>query len=207
MDVTTAVKRIMRQFGDEYGVVITEDDCYGWIYEAESDIIRNTGCNDIKITVSSSSFPSDVPTSVNIKRISVSNRALQYISIAEIDLLGLSVTAVGGPEYWYKEKTKVCLWPVGSTAVNVEIHYNKVPAIMTGATSVNIFTVPDVYHDDVIKYCIARAHNKNNNLQAEQVHMALYDKGLPTRRDEAQSADVILYKGGDPMDFEEVALN
>ena len=72
VDVVTALRRIKRQFGDEYDVVIIDDDIYGWIYEAESDIIRNTGCNDTKLTVSSTSFPSDVPASVNIKRISIS---------------------------------------------------------------------------------------------------------------------------------------
>ena len=205
MDVTTAVLRIKRQFGDEYDVVITDDDIYGWIYEAESDIIRSTGCNDTKLTVSSSSFPSDVPASVNIKRISIDNRALQYITVAEIDLLGLSIVSIGGPQYWYKEKTKVCLWPVAETAVNVEINYNKVPSVMSGLPSANIFTVPDVYHDDVIKYCIGRAHNKNNNLQAEQAQMTLYDRNLSTRRDEAQNADTVIYKGADPMDFEEVS--
>jgi len=205
VDVVTALRRIKRQFGDEYDVIITDDDIYGWIYEAESDIIRNTGCNDTKLTVSSTSFPSNVPAAVNIKRISISGKALQYISVAEIDLLGLSVVSTGGPGYWYKEKSEVCLWPVAETAVNVEIHYNKVPNAMSGDPVVNVFTVPDVYHDDVIKYCIGRAHNKNNNLQAEQVQMALYDKSLPNRRDEAQSVDLILYKGADPMDFEEVS--
>jgi len=205
VDVTTAVLRIKRQFGDEYDVVITDNDIYGWIYEAESDIIRSTGCNDTKLTVSSSSFPSDVPASVNIKRIAIDNKALQYITVAEIDLLALSIVATGGPQYWYKEKTKVCLWPVSETAVNVEINYNKVPAAMSGLPSVNTFTVPDVYHDDVIKYCIGRAHNKNNNLQAEQAQMTLYDRNLSTRRDEAQNADTVIYKGADPMDFEEVS--
>jgi len=205
VNVETAVMRIKRQVGDEYDVVFNDDDVYGWIYEAESDIIRNTGCNDTKLTVSSTSFPADVPASVNIKRISINSKALQYISAAEIDLLGLSIAATGGPAYWYKEKTEIRLWPVATTAVDVEIHYNKVPEIMTDIPSSNTFTVPAVYHDDVIKYCIARAHNKNNNLQAEGAQMALYDKNLSSRRDEAQSIDGIIYKGADPMDFEEVS--
>lgn len=205
MDVPTALRRIKRQFGDEYGIVIENDDIYGWIYDAESDIIRQTGCNDTKINVAANLFPSNVPTSVNIKRIAIAGKALQYITKGELDLLGLSTAAEGGPGYWYKEKTSVVLWPntVGDTTV-VEITYNKTPTMMADPEASNTFTVPEVYHDDVLKYCIGRAHNKNNNLQGEQAQMQLYDRNLNMRRDEAQSIDATLYKLPDPMDFEEV---
>jgi len=203
MDVPTALRRIKRQFGDEYNVVITNDDIYGWIHDSELDIIRTTGCNDISITVTASSFPSNVPASVNIKRISIDGKALTYIARDELDLLGLSTAAVGGPKYWYKERTSVVLWPTtAGDTTQVIITYNKTPSMMVDPEGTNTFTVPEVYHDDVVKYCIGRAHNKNNNLQAEKMQMDLYDRNLNIRRDEAQNADVTTYKIGDPMDFE-----
>lgn len=203
VDVPTALRRIKRQFGDEYGVVITNDDIYGWIHDAELDIIRTTSCNDTTISVSSSTFPVDVPTSVNIKRLSVAGKALAFITVDEIDMLSLNTQSTGGIQYWYKtEGTKLNLWPVPDTASSIDIQYNKTPGMMVDPDTGNTFTVPEVYHDDVLKYCIARAHNKNNNLQAEQAQMQLYDRNLNIRRDESQSVDLTLYKGGDPMDFE-----
>lgn len=203
MLVSTALTRIKRQFGDEYGVVITDTDIYGWIYSAELDIIRNTGCNDNNIDVSSASYPFVAPAAVNIKRISINGKALKLTSVAEIDLLGLSTEIDGYPQYWYKKTNEIFIWPHSDTVVTTNIHYNKTPSIMTGLPADNDFTVPDVFQDDVIKYCIGRAHNKNNNLQAEGVQMALYDQALNTRRDESQSADTVLYKSADPFDYEE----
>lgn len=209
MDVTTAVKRIKRQFGDEFDVVINDDDIYGWIYDAESDIIRTTGCNDTTISVPSTSFPTDVPATVNIKRLTLNGKALQYVTVEELDLLNVSLSDKSTPQYWYKAKfsiegAKVCLYPLATDTVNVNISYNKVPTIMSGATSANTFTVPDIYHEDIVKYCIGRAHNKNNNLQAEAAQMQIYDRNLNIRRDEAQTGDTVLYKAGDPMDFDGV---
>jgi len=203
MDVTTALLRVQRQFGDEYAVIFNDDDFYGWVYEAEVDIIRTTGSNSVTITVAQSAFPSDVPDSVNIQRVSINGTALTHISKEELDLIGLSDTIAGGPQYWYRFNRRVNLWPQDvSSSQQIQITYNKVPTLMTGLTSANTFTVPAVYHDDLVKYCIARAHNKNHDMQAEKATMDLYDRNISMRRDEAQSIDGPIYKINDPMDYD-----
>jgi len=202
MDVTTALLRVQRQFGDEYEVIFNDDDFYGWVYEAEVDIIRTTGSNSITISVATSAFPSTVPDSVNIQRVTVNGKSLQRTTHEEMDLIGLSDVSDGTPAYWYKHQGKVYLYPQDLTSSQqVQITYNKVPVIMSGLTSANTFTVPTVYHDDVVKYCIARAHNKNHDMQAEKATMDLYDRNISLRRDESQSIDAPIYKLPDPMDF------
>jgi hypothetical protein len=203
MDVPTALLRVQRQFGDEYEVIFNEDDFYGWVYEAEVDIIRTTGNNSIVLDVATSAFPSSVPDSVNIQRVSVNGKALQYVSKEEIDLIGISTIGDGTPRYWYKSFKQVYLYPQDATSSQiVRITYNKIPTIMHGLPADNIFTVPQVYHDDVVKYCIARAHNKNHDMQAEKATMDLYDRNISLRRDESQSIDAAIYKLHDPVDFE-----
>jgi hypothetical protein len=201
MDVTTALLRVQRQFGDEYEVIFNEDDFYGWVYEAEVDIIRTTGSNSVTISVATSAFPSSIPDSVNIQRVAVDGKALQHITKEEIDLIGISDTKTGAPGYWYRSNKQVFLYPQDTTSSQqVQITYNKIPIIMSGLTSANTFTVPQVYHDDVVKYCIARAHNKNHDMQAEKATMDLYDRNISLRRDESQSIDAPIYKISDPMD-------
>jgi hypothetical protein len=203
VDVTTALLRVQRQFGDEYEVIFNDDDFYGWVYEAEVDIIRTTGSNSVTIIVATSAFPSSVPDSVNIQRVSVNGKSLQHITKEEIDLIGISDTNTGTPGYWYRSNKQVCLYPQDLTSSQqVQITYNKVPVIMSGLTSANTFTVPQVYHDDVVKYCIARAHNKNHDMQAEKATMDLYDRNISLRRDESQSIDAPIYKINDPMDYD-----
>src|SRR6186713_2870097 len=101
MDVETVLRRVKRQFGDEYDVVINDDDIYGWIYEAEMDIIRNTGSNEQTMTQSSTAFPLDIPANVNITRILINGTPLSYLSQNVIDDQGFNFNAVGGRSAWY----------------------------------------------------------------------------------------------------------
>ena len=118
-------------------------------------------------------------------------------------MLAISEEAKGGANYWYKYNKQIFLWPIDTADVRqVKVTYSKTPTLMTGVPATNAFTVPEVYHEDVIKYCIAKAHNKNNNTQAEKVQMELYDRNIGIRRDESQNIDAPVYKIGDPMDFE-----
>lgn len=203
MLVSDAVTHIKRQFGDEYSVVIYEGDIYQYIYEAELDIIRKAGSNDQTVTVAVSAFPSNVPTAVTIKRVSISGKALQYTSKEQIDLNGLSVSSVGTPLFWYMQNKQVYLWPTDSSTTQVEITYNKTPTLMSGLPSANTFTVPEVYHTDIINFCLSRAFSKTGDDRKVQEYTELYDRNLGTRMNEANSIDAATYKLGDPMDFNE----
>jgi hypothetical protein len=203
VDVASALTTIKRQFGDEYDVIITDIDIYAWIHDAELDIIRNTSANNFTINVATSAFPTSVPDSVNIRRLSVNGKALQFISKEELDLLHLADTQTGTPSYWYKSNKQVFVYPADTASTQqIQVTYNKVPSTMTGLPTANSFTVPEVYHEDVIKYCLARAHNKNHDAAAEKQQMDLYDRGIGTRRDESHSPDAPVYKIQDPWDYE-----
>ena len=201
MEVRDAMVRVKRQFGDEYGVIIMDEDLCGWMHDAELDIIRTSGSNDSTITVAASAFPSSVPDSVNIRRVSIAGIAVIPTSKEELDLIAVSEEAKGGANYWYKYNKQIYLWPTDAAdARQVKITYSKTPSELTGLPGGNVFSVPEVYHEDIIKYCIAKAHNKNNNSAAEKVQMDLYDRNVGLRRDESHSTDTPLYKIGDPQD-------
>jgi len=201
MLVADALRKIKRQFGDEYNVVIIDQDIYDWIHDAELDIIRSTSSNDLTIPVPSSSFPAVVPDKVTIKRLSINNRALTNISLPQLDMMRMNITNTGTPLYWYFEGYKAYLYPVPDTAISVDITYVKTPDTMTD-TGPNAFTVPEVFHEDVVKYCLARAHNKNQNFRAAEAEMEQYDRRVSTRRNEAQAPDTALYKIPDASDYD-----
>ena len=204
MLVADALRKIKRQFGDEYNVVIIDQDIYDWIHDAELDIIRSTATNDLTISVSSAAFPAPIPDKVNLKRLAVNNRTLVNISLPQLDMMKLSTVSVGQPEYWYYEGMKAYLWPVPdpSAPVNVSITYVKTPDVMTDIGP-NAFTVPEVFHEDVVKYCLARAHNKNMNWKAAESEMEQYDRRVSTRRNEAQAPETALYKVPDAFDYDD----
>jgi len=204
MDVTTAFLSIKRQFGDEYSIIINDDDIYRWIYEAELDIIRKAGGNPSSTAGPANTFPIDIPTNVQIRRVSMGNRGLVPITTAEIDEMGLSFGAVGNsPTHWYVHDNKAFLWPLtSSNTTPVTVWFEKTPVLMTGPTAGNVFTVPEVYHTDIILYCVAKAHNKDKDAVSERNMMEMYNQNIALRRDEADSIDGIQYKGIDPLDFE-----
>lgn len=204
MDVETALRKVKRQFGDEYDVTIVDEDIYYWIHEAELDIIRQTASNDTVLNIPVSAFPAILPTKVSVKRVSINNKALTYTTRNQLDLASAALTSDGTPTWWYFESHTIFLFPVGSPsdAFTVDVVYCRVPDEITEATVTKVFTVPEVYHEDVVKFCIARAHNKNMNWKAAESEMELYDRNVSTRRNEAQAIEAPLYKGVDPMDYD-----
>lgn len=133
MDVQSALRRIKRQFGDEYNVVIIDQDIYDWIYDSELDIIRATSDNDLTIPVASTRFPIQVPDKVNIKRLSVNGRALTNVALSQIDMIGSSATSAGGVTYWYYQGGMAYLWPVpeSSDKTTIDVTYIRTPTQMT----------------------------------------------------------------------------
>lgn len=202
MQVVDAVRFVKRQFGDEYDIVINNDDIYQWFYDAEMQIIRETASNKSVVTPAGSSFPVSVPDSVNISRVEYKGVALTHIWKEELDLVRAQTTlSEGGPQYWYRYNKSVHLWPAYTGSDLLTIEYSKIPVLMAGDPSVNTFIVPEPYHNDIIKYALSRAHNKNNNHQGEQVERDKFDRNLSLRADEAQGIDGPIYKMGDPMDY------
>jgi hypothetical protein len=202
MEVADALRKIKRQFGDEYNVVIIDQDIFDWIHDAELDIIRSTADNDLTISVPSTAFPATIPDKVNIKRLAIGNTALVSISLPQLDMMRLNTAVKGGTQYWFYEGNKAHLWPMPETTTNINITYVKTPDTMD-AVGPNAFTVPEVYHEDVVKYCLARAHNKNQNFRAAESEMEQYDRRVSTRRNEAQAPEAALYKIPDPLDYED----
>lgn len=202
MDVATVLRRVKRQFGDEYDVIINNDDIYGWIYEAEMDIIRNTGSNEQSMTQSSTVFPLAIPDNVNIIRLGINGSSLTFLTPAAMENANFNYNAAGFVTSWYKKNNTIYLYPTDSTVTNVDIDYTKIPTIMQGPPETNTFTVPEKHRTDVIQYCLAKANNKNRNYQAERVHMENFDRSLGIRREEVASIDGPVYKGIDPLDHE-----
>lgn len=203
MDVDTFFRLAKRQYGDEYDVVVNDDDIYGWCYDGETEIIRHTGSNTTILNTTVGSFPVSIPDMVNIKRMMINGKALTPMSVEELDLLGISNVQAGVPTHFYRQDRQLYVYPqeVGS-ATAVVIHYNKVPVLMAGTTVGKQFTIPEVYHNDLLHFVIARAHNKNQNHASERVEMEMFEKSVGIRAEEADATtEGPQYKLIDPMDW------
>jgi hypothetical protein len=218
MNVSELVLQVKRQYGDEYGVVITDQDILQFIYEGEMDIIRSTSGNAIQAvpSVQVKQFPIEIPANIQVVRVITNEQTphvLDYITLNELDLFKVSLQgAKGPPKYWFMPNTNdasfspeprpwdIDLYPRDSSLTTlVAVHFRQTAT--KRATVTGELTIPERHHADLLQFCLARCHNKNRDAQSEQQAMSYYDKNLAMRRDENTSPDGVNYKQPDPADW------
>lgn len=205
MDVETLIRLAKRQFGDEYEVIINNDDLYGWIYDGETEITRYAGSNVNVINTTVGAFPLAIPDMVNIKRVVINGQSLTPLALEELELIHATVSATGNPTYFYRENRTLKMYPMeaGSGTV-VTVYYNKMPVLISGDPVGKTLTVPEIYHNDLLHFVLSRAHNKMQDRASEEVERTIFEKSLGIRKEEAQATnDGPTYKIDDPMDYDQ----
>jgi hypothetical protein len=129
MDLATLLRRVKRQFGDEYNIIINDQDIFDWANEAQMQIVRDTTSNDVTVSRAANTFPVGISDRVKIKRVAINNKALSYTTLSELDLTDIDSTSAGNPLYWYYTGGNLHLWPTPnpSDTYNVVVTYSKTP--------------------------------------------------------------------------------
>jgi hypothetical protein len=52
-------------------------------------------------------------------------------------------------------------------------------------------TVPAVYHEDIVRFCLARAHERNENYRGMEIAMTEFSSRISDRIDEADVQDEV----------------
>lgn len=127
MDVATLKRKVKRQFGDEYNILIYDQDILDWTNEAQTTIARETTCMDASVTAAANAFPLQLEDNLLVRRLIYKNRPLEFISTEELDTYFTNQNQTGEPSAYYIEGPYVKLWPVGTTADAVTVTYTKKP--------------------------------------------------------------------------------
>jgi len=208
MLIVDLARRVKREFGDEYTTFINDDDVYNWIFDAETEIIRISG-NEKTINANANTFPASIASNISVKRLVLDGRTLTYIDRQDLDAQDISVEtpiSTNNPQYWFVVDGKVFVYPPTSLTSVITVYYNKMPVLTTGPPpSPTTMTVPESFHNDVMKYCLARAHGKNHDSERERYYMEQFEKNTGLRANENDAADVPLFKAADPMDYTDYA--
>lgn len=129
MKLDTLFRKVKRQFGDEYGIIINDQDILDWCNESQLDIVRSTSANDVTIPIVANKFPYFISDRVSVKRVAINNKALAFTSVNELDDNDVQLTQTGTPGYWYFESGTVGLWPTPASGdvYSVIVTYAKNP--------------------------------------------------------------------------------
>jgi hypothetical protein len=129
MEVATLLRKVKRQFGDEYNLLVNDQDIYDYANEAQLNVVRETSSNDRDLVIPANLLPYRIPGRVLIKRVSVNNRSLLELSLEELDINRQDIAQSGTSNYYYVEQGTINLWPqpASSDTYDVTITYASVP--------------------------------------------------------------------------------
>lgn len=192
-EIKTSVKRL---FGDESGAQITDADIVRWANDGQVDIVRKTEClqkkTEFNVTANDESY--DLPAdSIRLRRVELDGKALSRVELEELDNVvpdrNVTGTSSGSPVVYYVWGQTLWLYPKPETAgtSNLDLFYLKRPAAL--AVDADIPEIPVHMHEDIVRYCLARAKELDEEMeQARNIFMD-YETRVMLSRDEAQNPE------------------
>lgn len=181
MNLSDIKLRVKRQFGDESGVQITDDDIMRWANDGQRDIVlRNESVLQTTSTTNSVEgqqaygFPANllVLRSIHYKRVDGDQGfyKLQGMSYTEFDehIDGWDGTTYnpGYPMVYTTYADQILLFPVpvSSETDNIKIIYSRQPTELT--SDVDEIDLPVAYHNTVVDYCLTKAYQLDEDWNA-----------------------------------------
>jgi len=181
--------RVQRQFGDESGVQVTQDDVVRWV----NDSLREATLQNPKLRqntafvdalAGSQSFLFSLPDEAAVIRINsvYFNNSdgiyikLGYLTLQEMDAYidGWYIASdTGAPQVYTYEwagssanSVTIKTWPIpDSNVVNgFKINYDKTPAILS--TLATVVDVPALYFTYILEYCLMKAYEMDEDWEA-----------------------------------------
>lgn len=203
MDVPTLIRRVKRSFGDDGDVMLSNPQDYlDWANEAQMRIVRETNCLTATLSQAASTFPVAYPADfLRLRRVLYGTVALQEINVEDLDAKAFDTTVKDAPIFFYFLNNTIALYPtpLASDSTSVSLQYTKTPTSL--ALISDALTVPVHYHDDIVNWCLYRAHERNENWQAADHAMDLFNKALGLRvEDTVQVEDTYTIIRDDPYE-------
>jgi hypothetical protein len=172
-EVITAVKR---QFGDESGTQITDEDIIRWVNQGQEsiaiseNIMRQTATTPSVAGQSEYNMPSD--QIIKIMAIYYDNAPLQNVTFDQAQQSFLSnndfasIQAI--PTTWYEWAGSIYLYPIPATSgLNIKLFITARPAVVTAGT--DLITIPDVYYNSLLAYVLQQAYELDDNFSSAAV--------------------------------------
>lgn len=211
MNLTTLVRKVQRLFGDNASeVVITQTDIFDWVDEAQLQVTRKTHCLTKSATgLLASTFPLTLPADwIMTKRLLYNKTVLKFVEIDDLDALSYDATVpVDSPSVYYIFNKQINLYPnKPNDATPLQHDYVCSPTPI--ATISTPLDVPLSFHEDIARYCIMRAHERNENYKAQQISSDAFEALSGERLQEASNPNEDYYVvRDDPGEVDTFAAN
>lgn len=190
-DVFDRVKRI---FGDESAVQLTDADIIRWINDAQREIVMHSQNLLEKIgtinTVEGQdeyAFPADllILRSIRYKNDSMqSYSSLQFRSLQDFDTYingwDGSFYGTNDPLVYTTYENTIYVFPTPnvSTTSGLKVLYSRKPVDVTD--SLDPLDLPEAYHNAVVKYCLTRAYEMDEDYESSGIQFSQFQNDVTT---------------------------
>lgn len=174
MNVEEILKRVKRQFGDEQGLQITDEDIIRWINDGQRELAVQ---NDLMQTTATTPLIKDQdqyylpPDILLLRSVRIAGRRLEPVSIEQASSVipNLGNGAVGVPTHFTVFANKIDLHPTPNYADpnDLQLYYTRTPIPVEAHTSVP--ELPLQYHNRLVDYCLQKAYELDENWDAARI--------------------------------------
>jgi hypothetical protein len=190
MNLGSVIRRVQRLFGDDNEVQIHVTDIIDWVNEGIANLARETEfATDVKSTAYDSTTQGfSQPTGFfREKRVTFNDVPLYKSTLGELDSLGVSVTgdSASQPTHFYFWQDKVWLYPQPSASGTLKLWYIFIPNEVSDPDAE--LPVPAPYHVDLIRFCLARARELDEDYQSANQLYGEVTANMGRSRDEQQN--------------------
>lgn len=191
MLVSDITRKVQRLFGDSSAfIVFDQQDIYDWVNEAMLLITRKTHCLTAKNSAAASTYPATLPADwIITKRVTYDTPEvpLKMMNIEDLDAYGINPAEVDYPEFYYIFNGKLNLFYTPGGTKQVHHYYVKTPTAVSAVG--NTPEVPVSYHEDLVRFCLMRAHERNQDKGNLEVSVQMFESTDGLRKEEATVAD------------------
>lgn len=220
MTVQQIINRIRRTFGDDSAVQINDSDIIGWINEAMKEIVVQLNLLQVigtAATVANQSNYTLPADNLRLHSVKWQGNSLRYLSLeqAEESLPNKDDAAnfpVGIPTHYWVWGNTITIYPApaSSGATDLKIYYNRMPVDVAAVG--DIPELPTIYHIRIIEYCLAQAHDLDDNIFGAELKMGTFSQNLQSMRDIGDWAGQDFYPfitstPGDTQDYTQSGYN
>lgn len=216
MIVSDVITRVRRTFGDEAAVQVSDADIIRWCNDAQIEIVKNndqalqkTGLINLVNGTADYTMPADLLMlrSLRYKFASMSSfRTLRYMSLQQLDETmdgwdGSSLT--DNPLFFTRYEDKVTLFPTPSESATggLKLLYNYAPAPV--ALSSDGFTLPLIYHNTIVQYCMWQASLLDEDHEPALMYQGNMQKDLETLMNNENAEPTNTYSKITLMEFDQ----
>lgn len=190
MDVNAVLRKTRRLFGDTASeIVISQQDIFDWIDEAQMQITRKTHCLTTTDSSAASTYPKTLFADFVLAKRMVygsTESVIKYIQLDDLDDANVLVPQqVDTPAYYYIANNQFNLFPTKGAADSNTVKLTYVRAPTSIASTATPLDCPLSFHEDIVRYCVMRAHERNENYRAVQMSSDIFEGMSGQRLDEA----------------------